>query len=176
MIKSPGKTLRWILIAFGMIVGLAVWATITKENQVSSFIIEFFDTWSPALSALAVVILAFIVFGQMRQSRRQTAIKELRDWAKAVYDLSLEPKPQDSAGIDALSKKFDPIINEMVVVLISAESISKDLFELTRKVTDMIVQLSRAIITGDKQFNSTSAMHELSDAATEIIEYVDKNP
>ena len=93
----------WALAIFLVIVGLAVLVTVTSEHPVSALVLDVFQSWSPALSAAAVVILAIAAFAEIRESRlarakdeKIKALERIEAWASGISQaLSQTTVPDD---------------------------------------------------------------------------------
>ena len=85
-----------------IIISITVWISLTSEHWLSALILKYFDSWSIALSAAMMSLLAFAAFWtivenrrireeQNQEERRRLALERIRGWAEVVCELITRP-------------------------------------------------------------------------------------
>jgi len=158
------KHWRWGVIVFLVIVALAAWVTATSKHPVSEFIIEFFKTWSPALSAAAVLFLAIAAFAEIRQSRQARAkdekIKALERTEAWVNSLT-QMLSQASLDEPRLSSKLLPFFT-------SNSTVVADAIYFDKKFQDLVIEVTTSLAGFMSRLQSDAKYEELVDTGTKL--------
>jgi len=73
MIDRFLKHWKIVVVIAVILIGITILVSLTKKHFVSAFIIEYLNTWSTfigALAALLIVVMAFVTYWEERRTRR----------------------------------------------------------------------------------------------------------
>ena len=166
------------LIACLVVVGLAIWITATSEHFVSTFIIKFLVTWSPAFGAAALVLLAIATVAEISESRQARIMSRKERALHSLYNWAFASK----AAVLLLDIGEKEIIDEMNVVAKLATSLTQGnalstsdgdfSIELQLARTEALTHLRQSIDAfrnDNDRVTLTSVMSEVSDSFTKIM-------